>query len=327
MKREAQTVPLLVSSLSSAADFLHSFHKHPLQYSSRQIWLLPHLNLALGTLLLNPLLHNPQSQPVLSWSSGTHPDSASRSPRLQALRRGRGKNQSLLDSFLLPCAHLKSASQRGCVLPKPLPAPYSPIRGDRPTIEQAETPWPFHQGHIVREQWACQWEGWKPWLKCTLMHFWPLIVAAFKVFHSMGIMAWILWWIKHQEMHLIKASKQKMRFRALIGLPTILASILMVTSQLSSATTRKMFLKNVKWLFARAELCPSGIVGLLGWIWAQSFWNQSGPAFHWASVLESQFWHQSDSDQACGTQIKNASPREMDIQPKQWKAKPTVWIE
>ena len=46
-----------------------------------------------------------------------------------------GANQSLLGFFLLPCAHLKSASQQGCVVPSPrlpLATPYSPIRGTGP---------------------------------------------------------------------------------------------------------------------------------------------------------------------------------------------------
>ncbi len=46
-----------------------------------------------------------------------------------------GANQSLLGAFHLPCAHLKSASQQGCVVPSlrlPLATPYSPIRGTGP---------------------------------------------------------------------------------------------------------------------------------------------------------------------------------------------------
>ncbi|KAK5849896.1 hypothetical protein PBY51_014194 [Eleginops maclovinus] len=62
--------PLLVSSLLSAADFPHSARKCPLQYSSRQIRRLPHLNLALGSPRPNPLLHSPQSQPTLSAARG-----------------------------------------------------------------------------------------------------------------------------------------------------------------------------------------------------------------------------------------------------------------
>lgn len=38
-----------------------------------------------------------------------------------------GANQSLLESFPLPCAHLKSASQQGFVVPKPPPAPSYPL--------------------------------------------------------------------------------------------------------------------------------------------------------------------------------------------------------
>lgn len=60
--------------------------------------------------------------------------SASHSPSLQAPGLG-GANQSLLGSLLLSCAHLKSASQQGYVVPScrlPLATPYSPIRGTGP---------------------------------------------------------------------------------------------------------------------------------------------------------------------------------------------------
>lgn len=111
----------------------HSARKCPLQYSSRQIRRLPHLNLALGS--SGPQPPNP---PTLSGPHG--PSLFSPPPgvcwdaplelgisRLQppGPRAGEGQIKALRGSVLLsPRAHLKSASQRGCVVPS-LRLPYS----------------------------------------------------------------------------------------------------------------------------------------------------------------------------------------------------------
>lgn len=132
---QVRMFPLLVSSLLSAADFPNSAHKCPLQYSSRQIRRLPHLNLALGSPRTQPPAPRPSLfsvPPGVCWDA----------PRAQHLtvpvsrpRGWGGANQSLLGSFLLSCAHLKSDSQQGYVMPcrrLPLATPHSPIRGTGP---------------------------------------------------------------------------------------------------------------------------------------------------------------------------------------------------
>lgn len=106
---QVRMLPLLVSSRLSAADFPHSARKRPLQYSSRQIQRLPHLNLALGSPSPPPPhplpLHSPQSQPVLSAARGLlgrTQSSASHSPSLQASGLGRGKSKPALAPSIFP---------------------------------------------------------------------------------------------------------------------------------------------------------------------------------------------------------------------------------
>lgn len=94
---QVRMFPLLVSSLLSAADFPHSARKCPLQYSSRQIQRLPHLNLALGSPRPNPPAPAPQPRSLFSLPPGVCWDapqsSASLSPSLQAPGLGRGKSK------------------------------------------------------------------------------------------------------------------------------------------------------------------------------------------------------------------------------------------
>lgn len=126
---QVRMFPLLVSSLLSAADFPHSARKCPLQYSSRQIRRLPHLNLALCSPRPNPLLHGLRPQPVLSAARGLlgrTQSSGSRSPSLQALGLGRGKSKPpwrLPSSLRSPQISLTAGLCRA----KPPPAPSYPL--------------------------------------------------------------------------------------------------------------------------------------------------------------------------------------------------------
>lgn len=72
--RQVRMLPLLVSSWLSDTDFPNCAHNCPLQYSSRQIRRLPHLNLALGSPRPNPQLHDPACSLCRRGSAGTHPE-------------------------------------------------------------------------------------------------------------------------------------------------------------------------------------------------------------------------------------------------------------
>lgn len=138
--RQVRMVPLLVSSLLSAADFPHSSSKCPPQYSSKQILRLPHLNLSLCSPRPNPQLRSPSVPSLFSLlrrrgSAGTHPELSILQSQPSGPGAGEGQIKACLASSFFPCAHLKSASQRGCVVPSsrlPLATPYSPIRGTGP---------------------------------------------------------------------------------------------------------------------------------------------------------------------------------------------------
>lgn len=139
---QVRMLPLLVSSRLSAADFPHSARKRPLQYSSRQIQRLPHLNLALGSPSPPPSPSPPAPQPTVpacslrrQGSAGTHPELSISQSQPPGLGAGEGQIKACFGALHLPYAHLKSASQRGRVVPSlrlPLATPYPPIRGTGP---------------------------------------------------------------------------------------------------------------------------------------------------------------------------------------------------
>lgn len=110
---QVRMFPLLVSSLLSAADALFNIHLGKIRR-------LPRLNLALGG--PGPQPPAPACSLRRRGSAGTHPGLSISQPQqlqqLQAPGAGEGANQSLRGSVLLsPRAHLKSASQRGRVVP------------------------------------------------------------------------------------------------------------------------------------------------------------------------------------------------------------------
>lgn len=130
---QVRMLPLLVSSRLSAADFPHSARKRPLQYSSRQIQRLPHLNLALSS--PSPPLPIPSRSTAHSPSLFSPPPGVCwDAPRAQHLtvpasrpRGWGGANQSLLwrppSSLRSPQISLTAGSCRA----KPPPAPSYPL--------------------------------------------------------------------------------------------------------------------------------------------------------------------------------------------------------
>lgn len=68
-------------------------------------------------------------------SAGTHPELSISQSQPPGLGAGEGQIKACFGALHLPYAHLKSASQRGRVMPSlrlPLATPYPPIRGTGP---------------------------------------------------------------------------------------------------------------------------------------------------------------------------------------------------
>ena len=120
----------LLISHTAPANALFNIHLGKFDDSHISIWLSAAQAPTPSSVALSPSLFR-----CRRGSAGTHPELSISQFQPPSPGAGEGQIKASMAPSHFPCAHLKSASQQGCVVPSlrlPPATPYSPIRGIGP---------------------------------------------------------------------------------------------------------------------------------------------------------------------------------------------------